>query len=79
MGKIRMATGGVRSLYEKDDRVDEYLLHQVSKWVLCHRLQALARSLGLTQAEFSRISYDNTTAEEKIFRVCTTVRYRTFF
>ena len=62
-----MATGGVRPLYDEGDRVSEYLLHQVSKWVLYHRLPSLARSLKLTQAQFSRIYYDKITHEEEIF------------
>ena len=64
-----MATGGVRRIYEEDDKVDEYLLNQVSKWVLYHRLPSLARSLGFTQAEFSRIVGVNSQPEEQIFQV----------
>ena len=51
-----MATGGARCVYEEDDKVDEYLLNELSKWILYHRLGALARDLGLSQAKFSRIA-----------------------
>ena len=64
-----MATGGVRHLYEEDDKVDEYLLDQVGKWVLYQRLPSLARDLGITQAEFSRIVGAHSQPEEQIFRV----------
>ena len=83
MIKITMATGGIRRPYKEDDKFDEYLLYQVSKWVLYHRLSSLARSLGLSHAEFSRIRYDNTTQEERIFRVSVCSRcyriVRTYF
>ena len=64
-----MATGGVGQMYEEDDKVDEYLLNQVSKWVLYHRLPSLARDLGITQAEFSRIVGAHSQPEEQIFQV----------
>ena len=64
-----MATGGVRRLYEEDDKVDEYLLNQVSKWVLYQRLGFLARDLGITQAELSRIRGAKMEPEEQIFQV----------
>ena len=64
-----MATGGVRRIYEEDDKVDEYLLNQVSKWVMYHRLPSLARDLGITQAEFTRIIGVNSQPEEQIFQV----------
>ena len=64
-----MATGGIRRLYEEDDKVDDYLLHQVSKWVIYHRLGLLARDLGITEAEFSRIAIAATQPEEQIFKV----------
>ena len=51
-----MATGGRQTIYKEDDRVDEYLLNQLSKWILYNRLGALARDLGFSQAEFSRIA-----------------------
>ena len=58
--------------HEEHDRVDEYLLNQVSKWVLYDRLGLLARDLGITQAEFSRIGcakIQPEQAEEQIFQV----------
>ena len=64
-----MATGGVTRLYEEDDKVDEYLLNQVSKWVLYHRIGALARDLGISQAQFTRIIGAKSEPEEQIFQV----------
>ena len=64
-----MATGGDRRMYEEDDRVDEYLLNQLSKWILYHRLGALARDLGISQAEFSRIAIATSQPEEQVFKV----------
>ena len=64
-----MATGGARRLYEEDDKLDEYLLNQVSKWVLYHRLPSLARDLGISQAQFSRIVGAHSQPEEQIFQV----------
>ena len=43
-----MTTGRVRYLYEEDDRMDEYLLNQLSKYILYNRLGALARDLGFS-------------------------------
>ena len=63
-----MATGGDRRMYEEDDRVDEYLLNQLSKWILYHRLGALARDLGISQAEFSRIAIATSQPEEQVFK-----------
>ena len=67
-----MATGGwdgsVR-VYEEDDKVDEKLLNQLSKWILYNRLPWLARNLGFTQAEISRIMIQNIFPEEQIFQV----------
>ena len=67
-----MATGGwdgsVR-VYEEDDKVDEKLLNQLSKWILYNRLPWLARNLGFTQAEISRIITQYLTPEERIFQV----------
>ena len=64
-----MATGGVGRIYEEDDPVDDSLLNQLSKWILYHRLGALARDLGMSQAEFSRISTATTQPQEQIFKV----------
>ena len=67
-----MATGGwdgsVR-VYEEDDKVDEKLLNQLSKWILYNRLPWLARNLGFTQAEISRIIIQNLSPEEQIYQV----------
>ena len=63
-----MATGGDRRMYEEDDRVDEYLLNQLSKWILYHRMGALARDLGISQAEFSRIAIATSQPEEQVFK-----------
>ena len=64
-----MATGGTKLTYEDDDRVDEYLLNQISKWILYYRLPSLARDLGISQAEFSRVSVATSQPEEQIFKV----------
>ena len=67
-----MATGGwdgsVR-VYEEDDKVDEKLLNQLSKWILYNRLPWLARNLGFTHAEISRIIIQNLSPEEQIYQV----------
>ena len=64
-----MATGGKHVLYQEDDMVDEYLLNQLSKYILYNRLGALARDLGILQAEFSRIVVATNQPEEQIFKV----------
>ena len=64
-----MATGGVKRFYEEDDRVDEYLLHQLSKYVLYNCIGALARNLRLSQAEFIRVTLETNQPEEQIFKV----------
>ena len=74
-----MTTGGwdrsVR-VYEEDDKVDEKLLNQLSKWILYNRLPWLARNLGFTQAEIVRIMVPFHTPEEQIFQVNNTaLRY----
>ena len=61
-----MASGG---LYEDDDKVDDYLLNQVSKHVLYNKLGSLARDLRLTDAEYSRIATPTKHPEEQIFGV----------
>ena len=66
---ITMAAGGARRLYEEEDLVDEYLLNQLSKWILYHRLRPFARDLGITDAEVSRIVIPSKTPEEQIFQV----------
>ena len=65
-----MATGGKDDsrVYEGDDEVDDYLLNQISKFVLFDKLGRLARDLRLNQAEYSRISaIPNKPPEEQIF------------
>ena len=62
-----MATGGRH--YEEDDQVDDYLLNQVSKWILYHRLGSLARDLGLSHAHYSRIAIPSEDPKEQIFKV----------
>ena len=64
-----MATADVRDKYTGDDWVDERLLNQLSKWILYQRLPSLARDLGMSQADFSRIATPSNTAEEQIFQV----------
>ena len=64
-----MATARERRVYQEGDLVDEHLLNQLSKWILYHRLGALARDLGMSQAEFSRIPTPWRTPEEQIFKV----------
>ena len=67
-----MATGGWNApvrVYEEDDKVDEKLLNQLSKWILYNRLPWLAENLGFTPAEISRITTQYVTPEEQIFQV----------
>ena len=64
-----MATGGFRCLYKENDKVDEYLLNQVSKGVLYYRLPPLARDLRISQAEFARIVVPTSQPEEHVFKV----------
>ena len=56
-------------MYQGEDFVDECFLDHLSKWILYHRLGALARDLGISQAEFSRIATPLNTPEEQIFKV----------
>ena len=67
-----MATGGVRCIYEEDDRVDEHLLNQLSRYILYHRLGALAWDLGISKVEFTIISLKTSQPEERIFKVSLT-------
>ena len=64
-----MATTVERNFYEEGDPVDEYLLNQVSKFILYDHLGALARDLGISQAEFSRIAVATSQPEEQTFKV----------
>ena len=69
---VTMATGGGGStprLYEEDDVLDERLLNQISKWILYHRLPSLARHLGISDAEITRIMIPARTPEEQCFQV----------
>ena len=76
-----MATGGRDStavrVYKEDDKLDERLLNQLSKWIMYHRLPHLARNLGFSMAEISRIITPNNTPEEQIFQVF--IFYRMFW
>ena len=67
-----MATGGwdgsVR-VYEEDDKVDEKLLNQLSKWILYNRLPWLARNLGFIDTEIVHVMMQYPAPEEQIFQV----------
>ena len=69
---VTMATGGwdgsVR-VYEEDDKVDEKLLNQLSKWILYNRLSWLARNLGFTHDEIYHVLIQYPAPEEQIFQV----------
>ena len=62
-----MATGSRQ--YQENDQVDDYLLNQVSKWIIYHKLGSLARDLGLSHAQFSRIAILSVYPKEQIFQV----------
>ena len=65
-----MASGGAAfRVYEEDDILDERLLNQISKWIFYHRLPSLARHLGISDAEISRIMIPSRTPEEQCFQV----------
>ena len=64
-----MASGETSHVYKEDDILDERLLNQTSKWVLYHRLPSLARHLGISDAEISRIMIPSRTPEEQCFQV----------
>ena len=64
-----MATGGSERLYEEDDRLDERLLNQISKWIMYNKLPSLARNLGFSDAEISRIMFTHADPEEQCFQV----------
>ena len=66
-----MATGG-RRIYKEDDEVDEYLLNQLSPWILYGSLPSLARDLGFKQTELD-IIFNTFTPTEQRFQVrCST-------
>ena len=54
---------------EEDDVLDLRLLNQISKWIMYSRLPSLARHLGISDAEISRIMIPHTTPEEQCFQV----------
>ena len=60
---------GERPVYEAEDLVNDHLLSYISKWILYHELGALARDLGISQAELSRIAVPTSTPAEQIFKV----------
>ena len=64
-----MASGGSERLYEEDDRLDERLLNQISKWIMYNRLPSLARHLGFSDAEINRIVFTSRDPEEQCFQV----------
>ena len=65
----KMASSGSDRLYEEDDRVDERLLNQISKWIMYNRLPSLARHLGFSDAEISRVMFASRDPEEQCFQV----------
>ena len=64
-----MDIDGERKRYSEDSAVDDYLLNQISKWIICDRLGLLARDLGIGQAEFSRIQAMKSAPVEQVFQV----------
>ena len=73
-----MASGGSERLYEEDDRLDETLLNQISKWIMYNRLPSLARHLGFSDAEISRIVFASRDPEEQCFQVLTSFLIRNY-
>ena len=65
----KMASGGSDRLYEEDDRLDERLLNQISKWIMYNRLPSLARHLGFSDAEITRVMFASRDPEEQCFQV----------
>ena len=65
----KMASGGYDRLYEEDDRLDERLLNQISKWIMFNRLPSLARHLGFSDAEITRVMFASRDPEEQCFQV----------
>ena len=64
-----MASEQTRHAYNEDDKLDERLLNQISKWIFYHRLPSLARHLGISDAEITRIMIPSRTPEEQCFQV----------
>ena len=58
-----------QTIYKEGDKLDERLLDKISKWILYHRLPSLARHLGISDAEISRIMIPSRTPEEQCFQV----------
>ena len=69
-----MASGGSERLYEEDDVLDHRLLNQISKWIMYNRLPSLARHLGFSDAEITRIMIPHRTPEEHCFQVAILVK-----
>ena len=63
-----MAARG-RPVYEAEDLVNDRSLNYITKWILYDELGALARDLGISQADFSRIAVPTSTPAEQIFKV----------
>ena len=66
---MTMESGQITQAYGEDDVLDVRLLNQISKWILYHRLPSLARHLGISDAEISRIMIPSRTSEEQCFQV----------
>ena len=64
-----MASEETGHAYNEDDKLDERLLNQISKWIYYHRLPSLARHLGISDAEITRIMIPSRTPEEQCFQV----------
>ena len=62
-------TSGATHLYQEDDILDERFLEEISQWIMYDRLQSIARHLGLSDAEISRIVIPSRTPEEQCFQV----------
>ena len=69
-----MASGGSDRLYDEDDRLDERLLNQISKWIMYNRLPSLARHLGFSDAEITRVIFASRDPEEQCFQVVILVK-----
>ena len=70
-----MATGGKDGprAYEGDDEVDDYLLNQISKFVLYDKLGRLGSGSGTEPGRISRIAaVPNKPPEEQIFEASPT-------
>ena len=63
-------TSGATPLYQEDDIPDERFLEEISRWIMYDRLPSMARHLGLSDPEISRIIIPSRTPEEQCFQVC---------